>query len=72
MREAFEKKVPSFDPFPVKKAGKLCQTKKIKKNIENLLTNQKECGIIYAVIQRQQVPVKAQAFLPRRKIESLL
>jgi hypothetical protein len=27
------------------------------------------CDIIHDVIQRQQVPVKANAFLPRRKIE---
>ena len=33
------------------------------------LTNANGHGIIYAVIQRQQVPVKAKAFLPRREIE---
>ena len=36
---------------------------------KKLLTNELIRGIIYPVIQRQQVPVKAKAFLPRRKIE---
>ncbi len=36
---------------------------------KKVLTNPNIYDIILAVIQRQQVPVKAQAFLPRREIE---
>jgi len=36
------------------------QEKILKLFFEKVLTNRKVCGIIYCVIQRQQVPVKAE------------
>jgi len=41
----------------------------MKKVFKKVLTKEMNCDIMFCVIQRQQVPVKAQAFLPRREIE---
>jgi hypothetical protein len=74
---AFDTYIISFYKSSVNKKAMLLLQKgnilQLKKNIwiflKKPLTNGDRRGIIYAVIQRQQVPVKAKAFLPRREIE---